>query len=413
MKGRKTRAGATAKAKGKKKTADRKKPLSAAKLHKESIVIDGHVHVISRVFHEGIDPWKPQKTGLIDFARAWQGGVKVIIHALYLEDPYNRYNYTIKHACRLLEIFHEVMEANSDKMELALTSADVRRIVAKGKQAHVLGFEGGFDMDGDLNVLRFFHRVGVRMLQFVHHRTTSSFADSYGDEVQKWNGINDRGRKLIREMNRLGILIDISHATIPTQEQIIETSEAPVVASHVGATHFSNHQQNLSDKLIEAVAKKGGLIGVHGHGSFLHQRYWDWRRQYETASWRTESMEMKRDPIDYGDYIDKLDSLLHKEWSDGPSTFYGTPWRKTYPAGAEVPTIDDYVATVDYLIKLVGDDHVAIGLDLMFGTFWLKDFDATCYPKITEALVAKGYSAKTIKKILGENWLRVLDTAKS
>jgi membrane dipeptidase len=388
--------------------------LLAAKLHKESIVIDGHVHVISRVFHEGIDPWKAQTTGLIDFARAQQGGVKVIIHALYLEDPYNRYNYTIKHACRLLEIFHQVMDANSDKMELALNSADVRRIVAKGKMAHILGFEGGFDMDGDLQVLRFFHRVGVRMLQFVHHRTTSSFADSYGDEVQKWNGINDRGRELVSEMNRLGILIDISHATIPTQEQIIKTSQAPVVASHVGAKRFSNHPQNLSDELIEAVAKKGGLIGVHGHGSFLCQKYWDWRRlEHETVSWRTEAMQMKREPIDSAEYIDKLDNLLHKEWSEGPTTFYGTPWKKTYPARAPIPTMDDYVATVDYLINLVGDDHVAIGLDLMFGTYWLKDFDATGYPRITEALVAKGYSAKTIKKILGENWLRVLDASKA
>jgi membrane dipeptidase len=416
MKGRKDRAASATKGKRKTRRAaksSRSKPLSAAKLHKESLVIDGHVHVISRVFHEGIDPWKAQKTGLIDFARAKQGGVKVIIHALYLEDPYNRYNYTIKHACRLLEIFHQVMEANSDKMELALDSADVRRIVAKGKMAHILGFEGGFDMDGDLEVLRFFHRVGVRMLQFVHHRTTSAFADSYGDEVQKWNGINDRGRRLVSEMNRLGILIDISHATIPTQEQIIETSKAPVVASHVGAKHFSDHPQNLSDELIEAVAKKGGLIGVHGHGSFLCQKYWDWRRlEHETVSWRTGSMEMIREPIDSAEYIDKLDNLLHKEWSAGPTTFYGTPWKKTYPAGAPIPTMDDYIATVDYMINLVGDDHVAIGLDLMFGTFWLKDFDATSYPRITEALVAKGYSAKTIKKILGENWLRVLDASK-
>lgn len=386
----------------------------AAELHRESIVIDGHVHVISRVFHEGIDPWKAQDTGLIDFARAQQGGVKVIIHALYLEDPYNRYNYTIKHACRLLEIFHQVMEANSDKMELALTSADVRRIVSEGKMAHILGLEGGFDMDGDVHVLRFFHRVGVRMLQFVHHRTTSSFADSYGDEVQKWNGINERGRTLIREMNGLGILIDISHATAAAQEQIIESSIAPVVASHVGAKHFSDHPQNLSDELIEAVARKGGLIGVHGHGSFLGQKYWDWRRyEHEKVPWQTESMEMKREPLDYGGYIDKLDGLLHKEWTQGPSTFYGAKWQGTYPPGAPVPTMDDYVATVDYLINLVGDDHVAIGLDLMFGTFWVKDFDATSYPRITEALVAKGYSTKTIKKILGENWLRVFDTAKA
>src|SRR5438128_11514437 len=113
----------------------RSQPLSVAKLHEEAIVVDGHVHITSRVFHESIDPWKPQPTGLFDYARAKQGGLKVVIHALYLEDPYNRYNYTIKHACRLIEIFYRVLEANRDKMELALTSSDVRRIVTSGKMA--------------------------------------------------------------------------------------------------------------------------------------------------------------------------------------------------------------------------------------------------------------------------------------
>src|SRR5437762_12263507 len=117
-------------------------------------------------------------------------------------------------------------------MELALTSSGVRRIVTSGKMAQILGLEGGFDMEGGLEVLRFFYRAGVRMIQFVHHRSTSSFADSYGDDVQIWNGINDRGRSIIREMNRLGILIDISHATEATQWQVIEASREPMVASH-------------------------------------------------------------------------------------------------------------------------------------------------------------------------------------
>lgn len=394
--------------------ADEPKTVSASQLHEECIVIDGHVHIISRVIHEGIDPWEAQATGLFDFARAKQGGVNVVIHALYIEDPYNRYNYTIKHACRLMETLYRVIEANSDKMELALTSADVRRIVASGKMAQVLGLEGGFDIEGDLDVLRFLYRAGLRMTQFVHHRTTSAFADSYGDDVQMWHGINDRGREIIREMNRLGILIDISHATEAAQYQIIEASQAPVVASHVGAKHFSNHPQNLSDELLQLVAAKGGLIGVHGHGSFLHQKYWDWRRGYETASWRTRSMKMNRGADDRQcEYISQLDNLLHEEWKNGPATFYGTPWRETYPKDALVPTIDDYVNTVDYLLNLIGEDHIGIGLDLMHGTFWLRDFDATCYPKLTEAFVAKGYRPETIRKILGENWLRVLDTAKA
>jgi membrane dipeptidase len=137
--------------------------------------------------------------------------------------------------------------------------------------AQILGLEGGFDMDGDLDVLRLFYRLGVRMIQFVNHRTTNAFADSYED-VQKWRGINAHGRKVIREMNRLGILIDISHATEATQLQVIEASEAPVVASHVGMRQFSNHPQNLSDEVLKNLAAKGGMIGIHGHGSLLKQK---------------------------------------------------------------------------------------------------------------------------------------------
>jgi len=388
----------------------------AAKLHAESIVVDGHVHITERVFHEGIDPWQPQITGLFDYARAKQGGLNVVIHALYLEDSYNRYNYTIKHACRLLEIFFRTLEANKDKMELALTSTDIRRIVAEGKMAQILGLEGGFDMEGDLEVIRFFYRAGVRMIQFVHHRMTSGFADSYGDEVQVWNGINERGRTIVRELNHLGILIDISHATEATQAQVIEASQAPVVASHVGAKHFSNHLQNLSDELLKAVADKGGMIGIHGHGSFLGQKYWDWRRnENETTPWRdVRSMRLVRPAVDYHcEHITELDALMREEWLNGPGFWYSVPWKESVPRDALVPTMDDFIATIDYMVNLLGEDHVGIGLDLMWGTYWLRDFDATSYPRITGGLVAKGYSAGAIRKILGENWLRVLDTAKA
>ena len=213
-------------------------------------------------------------------------------------------------------------------------------------------------------------------------------------------------------MNRLGILIDISHATEAAQYQMIEASRAPLVASHVGAKHFSSHPQNLSDELLKLVANKGGLVGVHGHGSFLAQKYWDWRRSFQNPDWRGRAMKMTREAYDpSNNYISELDALQHQDWQHGEWNF-DTPWRDTYPADALVPSIDDYVATVDYLINLIGEDHVGIGLDLISGTYWLRDFDATCYPKFTEAFVEKGYSEQTIKKILGENWLRVLDTSK-
>lgn len=151
---------------------------TAASLHRDAIVVEGHAHTINRVFHEGIDPWKAQSTGLWDYARARQGGVDVVIENVHADDVYNNYNVTVKQVVRLIEVFYRVLDKNRDKMELALTSADVRRIVASGKMAVILAIESGFDMEGDLDVLRLFHRLGVRLVQFANHNTTNAYVDA-------------------------------------------------------------------------------------------------------------------------------------------------------------------------------------------------------------------------------------------
>ena len=173
--------------------------------------------MINSVFHQSIDPWSVQPIGSFDYARAKQGGLDVAVEHLYIEDAYNKYNYTVKQACRLIETFYGVLEANTDRMELALTSQDVRRIAAQGKLAVILALEGGFDMEGDPDVLRLFHRLGVRMVQLANHDTTNALTDAL--DVRKWNGISERGREIIREMNRLGIVIDISHASDSSKER--------------------------------------------------------------------------------------------------------------------------------------------------------------------------------------------------
>ena len=192
-------------------------PSTSSSLHDGLIVVDGHVHMINSVFHQGIDPWSVQSIGSFDYARAKQGGLDVAVEHLYIEDAYNKYNYTVKQALRLIETFYGVLEANPGRMELALTSQDVRRITAQGKLAVILALEGGFDMEGDPDVLRLFHRLGVRMVQFANHDTTNALTDAL--DVRKWNGISERGREIIREMNRLGIVIDISHASAEAKKE--------------------------------------------------------------------------------------------------------------------------------------------------------------------------------------------------
>ena len=398
--------------------------IDAAKLHDEAIVVDGHVHIITPVFHQGIDPWKVQETGLWDYARAKQGGLDVVIHTVYIEDPYNNYNYAVKQAARLIETFYQVLDANSDKMELALTSADVRRIVGDGKMAAILALEGGFDTEGDLNVLRLFHRLGVRMIQPISHNTTNAFLDA-GLGVKKWGGLTEHGRKVIAEMNRLGIMIDISHATDEGKLEIIEASKAPVVGSHHGLRHFVEYPRNFSDEVLRAVAAEGGLMGMHSNASFLSKEYVEWRRRQSSSGGSTALHEIEGYAFsrpaygDFGEYIRSLDAEMRDRWlrdqPDRGGTGYGIPWRERHKravdAGAPLPTISDWVDQVDYVVEMVGDDHLGIGLDLMSGPN-LRDFDATGYPRLTEALVEKGYSEQRIKKILGENWLRLLDEAK-
>jgi membrane dipeptidase len=391
--------------------------LTDAELHEKAIVVEGHAHVINSTFSLGLDPWTEQAIGGIDYARARKGGVDVIVEQLYIEDGYNDYNYTVKQAVRLLETFNEVLDANRDKMEVALSAQDVRRIVGQKKLAIVLALEGGFDMEGDLRVLRLFHRLGVRMVQMVNHEQTNAMADS---QLPKWHGLSAHGRAVVAEMNRLGIVIDISHASDASKLAMIEASRAPVVTSHNGVKHFSPLMRgNMSDEALVALGKQGGLFALHSAAWILSAKSFDWgfywgRREAPPPGNERFDAKNFREPIDYGDYIGKLDALLTEKWKYNYG--YSEPWRvrqeRVLKNGAHLPTVDDWADEMAYVIRLMGPDHVGIGLDLMSGGNWMRDFDATSYPRLTTAMRKKGFSDDVILKVLGENWLHILDSAK-
>ena len=385
---------------------------STTALHDDAIVVDGHVHITNRVFWEGIDPWQVQEAGLWDYARAKQGGLDVVVEQLYLEDPFNNYNYAVKQAVRLVETFYRVLEANPERMDLALTAADVRRIVGSGKTAVILALEGGFDMEGDLDVLRLFYRLGVRLVQFTNHNTTNAFVDAgLGD--QAWGGITDHGRAVVQEMNRLGIMIDISHASDAAQLDIIEASAAPVVASHHGLRHFSDSPRTLSDAVLKALAAKGGLVGIHTSAGFLSQAFLDWSSAQPSAPQVDWFQDLVRSPSgDYGKYIEALDAKMRENWTRDFEMGWRERQQPTIDAGGPLPTEEDWAKHVDYAVNLVGEDYIGIGTDMLSGGRNIRDFDATGYPRFTEALVERGYAPSRVRKILGENWLRVLDAAK-
>ena len=376
------------------------------------LLMDGHVHMTNRVYWEGIDPWKPQPVGDFDYARARQAGVNVVIENI-APYGYNTYNTTVKQAGRLIETFHRVVDANRDKMELALSSADVRRITASGKLAVILSVEAGFDQEGDIDILRLWHRLGVRVIQFASQVTTA-YADSSVRGPAKWSGINDKGRRLIAEMNRLGMLIDISHATESAQRQIIELSRAPVVASHVALHAICNNPGNISDDILRALAAKGGMIGIHASAELISQRYYDWARTHPVVGvngiTRNEilyaELPLVRSPNqDYGEYIEALDSELGGRWR----RLYAKRWQESPEAEPLVPSIDQWIDHLEHAVKIGGMKSVGIGLDITNARSTLKNFDARSYPQLVQTLRRRNLATP---EVLAENWLRVLDAAK-
>jgi len=374
------------------------------------LLVDGHVHITDRVYWEHIDPWTPQPVGPWDFARAHDSGVNVIIENV-APYGYQTYNTTVKQTGRLIETFHRLLDANRNRMELALSASDVRRIVANGKFAVILGVEAGFDQDGDVDILRLWYRLGVRLIQF-SSQVTTAYADA-GRGGARWQGINDRGRLLIAEMNRLGIIIDITHATEAAQRQIIQASRAPVVASHVAMRALCNNPGNLSDDVLGALAMKGGLVGIHGGAANISQRYFDWSRSHPPVSMNSLTLQdvvqaelpLVRSPTqDYGTYIEALDARMGGLWRQ----FHAQPWKDAADAELLVPTVDEFAEHVAHAVSIAGPTHVGIGLDLVHGRSYLKNFDARAYPRLVDALKKR----KIPSEVLGENWLSMLDAAK-
>jgi membrane dipeptidase len=381
------------------------------------LLMDGHVHIINRVYWEGIDAWQEQPGIGWDFARAHKAGVNCIIDNIGTYGAWN-YNYSPKQALRLIETAHRFAQKHSDKMAIALSVADARAIVASGKVATFLGCESGVDHEGDLDVIGAMHRLGLRTIQFATQSGYNAFADSAlamtqgGQNPEHFKGLTERGRAMVREMNRLGILIDITHGTETVQKQLIETSRAPVVASHEGIRAVAG--VGLSDEMLKLLAAKGGLVGIHGGAAVVGQRYRIWMGQKpENAQHAGRAVNrmvgympaFTRPPGDHGEYIAKFDEEFRARWKEL------TEWKELPEAEAVLPTADEWAAQVDHVIKTVGADHVGIGLDAVAGRSAVPR-DASGYGDLVTAL-NRITTPANVRKIAGENWLRVLDSAKA
>lgn len=366
----------------------------ARKLHEDAFVFDGHVHVIDRQLYHGGDIGERVADGQFDLPRAKEGGVDAMFFSIFVTEDYYPQRFETRQVLRLVDLALTQLEKNRDKIELALNAGDIERIHKQGKIAAVLDLEGGFDLDGDLGILRDLYRLGLRSAQLSAHNWANNFADSCCSPP-KFHGLNERGREVVREMNRLGMVINVSHASDEAISQAIDISTDPLVATHHGLWSFNNIPRNMPDDLLKKLAAKGGVIGFQIGNEFHNRKAFDWRTQHAGKPfWDTSEIANRR----AGASIYDIDKLVAPQF---PMVGVGIP-------EDILLTPDGWLNVVDRAIQLVGEDHVALGTDFDGGPTPPRGMrDIRDLPQLTEAMLKRGWSEQRIRKFLGLNLLRV------
>ena len=376
------------------------KPMPA--LHRDAFVMDGHVHVMTRELLLNTDIGQRYPDGSVDLPRAKEGGVDAMFFSVYTPENYYPGRFETKNTFRVVELALDQIKKNSNAIELALNASDIERINKSGKIAAFLDLEGGFDLYGDLNLLRALHRLGLRSMQLTAHNTTNAFIDACND-VYTWGGINDHGKAVIKEMNALGMVINVAHASNDAILQSVATSRHPVIYSHGGFHHIVDHPRCITDEAANAIAAKGGVIGVQFGSLFNNPKYWEWVRAKTPLV--KQPVPQPKTPRIFGSQvttqtIDDVDSELAKTV---PLNFRGTLPDEYWMH------VDQLAKTIDYGVNLVGEDHIALGSHFDGGPELPHEIkDISDYPQMTMAMQKLGYSDQRIKKILGLNWLRVI-----
>ena len=351
------------------------------KIQKSTLLIDTHNDITSRTV-QGYDIGKAKDDGHTNLAALREGGVGAQFFAVYVAANYVNGN---RSAWRTLEMIdtvrHDIIARYPNDFALATTADDIERIHKQGKIAALMGIEGGHAIEDSLRLLRDYYELGIRYMTLTHSNT-NNWADSSGDMdkpgVQHHNGLTDFGKQVVREMNRLGMMVDISHVADKTFWDALEVSTAPPFASHSSCRALSNVPRNMTDEMIVALAKKGGVVQVNFSCDFLSQKTADADKAVEAriSAARAENNQ----------------ALIEQ-------------YRKEIPPA----TLADVVAHIDHIVKIAGINAVGIGSDfdgISCAPVGLDDVSK--FPNLTRALLEKGYSAEDIRKIYGGNLLRVM-----
>ena len=366
----------------------------AVDIHKRALVFDGHVHALDREFYHGGSFGTEYSDGQWDLMRAKEGGVGAFFCSIYVPEAYLPGRFETKQAFRRIDHALQQIEANRDTVELALNADDVLRIRASGKIAAVLDLEGSYDLDGDLGLLRDLYRLGLRSAMLSAHNANQNYADSCCTEP-KWGGLTEHGREVIGEMNRLGMIINVSHAGDQTISQAIDVSDHPLVATHGGMRSIVDIPRCMPDDLMQKLAAKGGVFGFQIGSDFNNLRAYKYVQQGRKAGfWDISGVAARVQ----GKNLYEIDGM------EGP----GFPMVGPRLPDSVAMTVDEWVDAVDKAIQLIGEDHVSIGSDFDGGPPLARGMrDVRDLPMITDAMLRRGYSEQRIGKFWGGNLLRV------
>lgn len=366
----------------------------ARRLHQDALVFDGHIHMINRQFYHGGDIGDRVEDGQVDLPRLTEGGVDAMLFSIFITEEYYPPRYETRQALRLLDLALAQIRANSGRIEIALEPDDIERITAQGRIAAVLDIEGSWDLDADPAILRSFYQLGVRAFQLSAHNWTSNAVDSCCSP-SKWGGLNDKGRQLVREANRLRMMINISHASDEAIEQALEISTQPLVATHHGLRSVNNLPRLMPDELIKKVAARRGVIGFQIGSEFHKPSFFEYRRRHaKKAFWDTSAVG--RDEASMS--IEEIDKRVAPQF---PMVGFPSPEEIRITPG-------EWVAVVERAIGLVGEDFVSLGTDFDGGPTLPQGMrDCRDLGLITAAMLERGWSEQRIRKFLGENLLRV------
>ena len=363
----------------------------AHKLHFSSIVLDTHDDTTQRFFSKSYDLAKRNGDGHIDIPRMREGGMNAIFFSIWIDGRITG-PPAIQKALDQIDAVHENVRRNLKEMVFCRTAEDIRRAHKDGKIAALIGVEGGHMIGNDIRMVRIFGELGVRYMTLSHFYN-DEWADSSTDKPAH-NGLTDYGKDIVREMNRQGIMVDISHVSDKTFYDALEVSKAPLIASHSSCRALCNHPRDMTDDMIKALAAKGGVIQINYEKSFIDQAYKDASDKL-TGGVVAQFDQLKKQCGDDDECLGKKMNEMEKQAT----------------AEGKLPhvTWERIIDHIDHVVKLVGPDHVGLGSDFDGATMPEGMDDCTHLPKITEALMRKGYSDGDIRNILGGNILRVME----